>query len=623
MHNRIPGESQGPSLRIWRAKVGRAFAPIAIARDQLSVTLESLGRRSWVKSRNAVSLRGVSVVARAMIMLAVLILGLNAPWPISPSQAQTRDTLTIGVTQFPSTLNPIIDSMLVKSYVLAMARRQVSIIGHDWEPMCQLCTELATFESGRAEKFQVTGDDGKPTGETGVRTRFTLRDDAFWGDGTPVTTADIVFTWKVGKHPETGVSNFRSFRDILDIEVQDDKTFTVVNRKLDYRYYAMSGFDILPAHLEVTAFALPKEYRHRTLYETDPTNPGLYNGPYRITEVVPGSHIVLRRNQAWRGAVPAFNEIQIRTIEKTAALEANLLSGAIDYIAGEAGLSLDQALAFEKRHGDKFDVFYKPGLIYEHLDVMLDNPILADVRVRRALTHAIDREAISKQLFAGKQPVAHKGTHPLDWTHTDDVAKYPYDPDKARALLDAAGWPAVENGVRHDVEGQKLSLEIMTTAGNRVRELVEQVLQNYWKAVGIEVKIRNQPARVLFGETISKRKFTGLAMFAWLSAPENLPRTTLHSESIPTEANSWAGQNYTGFKDPEMDRLIDAIEIELDRKKRGALWKRLQQIYAEKLPAIPLYFRADGFIMPKWLKGVRPTGHMYTTTHWIEEWRVE
>ena len=68
---------------------------------------------------------------------------------------------------------------------------------------------------------------------------------------------------------------------------------------------------------------------------------------------------------------------------------------------------------------------------------------------------------------------------------------------------------------------------------------------------------------------------------------------------------------------------IVAIEIELDRDKRRVLWKRVQQIYAEKLPAIPLYFRADGFILPKWLRGVRPTGHMYTTTHWIEEWRVE
>ena len=437
-----------------------------------------------------------------------------------------------------------------------------------------------------------------------------------------MTSADIVFAWTVGKHPESGVSDLQSYEDIIDIEVHDDRTFTLVNRKLDYRYYSMADFHPLPAHLDEPAFASPRDYRYRSLYETDPTNPGLYNGPYRVTDIEPGAHIVLQRNDHWRGKRPAFDEIRIRVIEKTAALEANLLSGAVDYIAGELGLSLDQVLAFEQKHGDDFDITYKPGLIYEHLDVMLDNPILADVRVRRALLHAIDREAISSQLFEGKQPVAHSNINPLDWIHTEEIARYPYDPERARSLLEDAGWSILRDGIRHNQAGDRLTLEIMTTAGARLRELVQQVLQQYWKAVGIDVVIRNQPARVLFGETIARRRFTGLAMFAWLSAPELLPRTTLHSEAIPTEAGNWSGQNYTGYRNPEMDRLIDAIEIELDRDKRQALWQRLQQIYAEDLPALPLYFRSQGYILPKWLTGVSPTGHLYSTTYWIEDWQV-
>ena len=540
-----------------------------------------------------------------------------------PATAKIRDRLVIGITQFPATLNPLVDAMLAKSYVLGMAQRPVAITGHDWESVCMLCTEHATFENGRAEAIDIVDADGNKTGKRGVKTRFTLRDDIFWGDGTPITSADIRFAWQVGRHPETGVANFQNFEDITDITVHDAKTFTFVNRKLDYRYYTMNGFMPLPAHLETATFATPREYRNRTLYETDPTNPGLYNGPYRVSEMVRGSYIELQRNQYWRGKTPAFSKIQIRVIEKTAALEANLLSNAVDYIAGELGLSLDQTLAFEKRHGDRFDVLYKPGLIYEHIDVMLDNPVLADIRIRRALLHAVDRTAISDRLFLGKQPVAHSNINPLDWIHTNETRMYPYDPDAAQSLLDEAGWSVLKDGVRHNAAGERLSLEIMTTAGSRIRELVQQVLQSYWKAVGIEVRIRNQPARVLFGETVAKRKFTGLAMYAWLSAPETLPRTTLHSGSIPTEANNWGGQNATGFRNAEMDQLIDMIEIELDRNKRRLLWKRLQQIYAEELPALPLYFRAEGYILPKWLKGIRPTGHLYSTTYWIEDWRVE
>jgi peptide/nickel transport system substrate-binding protein len=189
-------------------------------------------------------------------------------------------------------------------------------------------------------------------------------------------------------------------------------------------------------------------------------------------------------------------------------------------------------------------------------------------------------------------------------------------------FLDEAGWDQLKDGVRHIAAGQPLTLEAMSTAGNRTRELVGQVLQSHWQRLGIDVRIRNEPARVFFGETISKRKFSAMAMFAWISAPEHVPRSTLHSEEIPTEANGWAGQNYTSYRNPEMDALIDAIEIELDRGKREQMWHRLQQIYARDLPALPLYFRANPHIWPPWLEGVTPTGHLNPSTLWVEHWRT-
>ena len=110
--------------------------------------------------------------------------------------------------------------------------------------------------------------------------------------------------------------------------------------------------------------------------------------------MVPGNRIVLEQNPTWTGEKPHFKRIVVKIIENTAALEANLLSGNVDYVLGELGLSLDQALAFEKRHKDKYDVIYKPALIYEHIDVNLDNPLLEDRRVRQAILMAIDRKAI-------------------------------------------------------------------------------------------------------------------------------------------------------------------------------------------------------------------------------------
>ena len=557
-------------------------------------------------------------LAAPRMALLSLVLGLAAALAGAPSAkaAGGSGELKIGLTQFPSTLHPNIDSMLAKNYVLAMTARPITAFDQEWQLICMLCTELPTLENGLARKAPL------PDGGEGMALTYTLQPEATWGDGTPVTTRDVVFTWEAGRNPESGISNRELYRRILSVDVIDDKTFTLHLDRVTFRYNAINDFRLVPAHIERPIFeAAPAEYRNRTAYDSDPTNPGLAFGPYRIVEIVKGSHVALEPNPTWWGEPPAFDRITVRAIENTPALEANLLSGAIDMIAGELGLNTDQALAFERRHGDDYQVIYKPGLVYEHIDLQLENPILQDVRVRRALLHAIDRDALNERLFGGKQPPAHASVSPLDKVHSDDIRRYAYDPARAATLLEEAGWRELRNGVRHDAAGEPLALEFMTTAGNRTRELVQQVLQNQWKQVGIDARIRNEPARVYFGETLDQRKHKGLAMFGWSSSPENVPRSTLHSEEIPTEANGWSGQNYTAYKNPEMDDLLDRTERELDFETRKALWARIQQIYARDLPVLPLYWRANAYVLPKWLEGVRPTGHQYTTTLWVEEWR--
>lgn len=532
--------------------------------------------------------------------------------------ADARDRLVIGITQYPSTFHPNIDSMLAKSYVLGLTRRPVTVYDPSWELVCMLCTTLPTIENGGAKR-ETRADGGEEIAVT-----YTLQPEARWGDGTPVSTKDVLFTWEVGRHPKAGIANAELYRRILSIDVQDEKTFTLHLDRIEFEYNAINDFGLLPAHLERPVFEQdPATYRNRTLYDTNTVEPGLYFGPYRIVEAVAGSHVALERNPTWWGKEPAFDRIVVRILENTAALEANLLAGSIDYIAGELGLALDQALALEKRRGRDFQVVYKPSLVYEHVDLNLENPVLADRRVRQALLYALDRKMLTERLFAGKQAVADSFVNPLDWAHSGDLPSYPHDPGRAAALLDAAGWTEMRQGIRHNAEGKPLSLELMTTAGNRTRELVQQVLQSQWKAVGVDVRINNQPARVFFGETMSKRRFSSMGMYAWMSAPENVPRTTLHSSMIPSEDNGWSGQNYPGYVNPEADRLIDAIEVQLDRDKRAGMWTELQRLYMQELPALPLYFRSEAHVMPEWLRGVVPTGHQYPVTLWAEDWRAE
>lgn len=547
---------------------------------------------------------------RALIFFIGFVL---AAFSGATANARAPDELSIGVTQFASTLNPIIDDMFVKDYVLGAVFRPLVTYDPSWKLVCMLCTKLPTFANGLAKKVDL-GD-----GKTGVAVTYTIRPNARWGDGVPVTTADVAFSYKLGLNPLVGVADAEPYHRIVKLEIENAKTFTLILNRVTYDYASIAAFDILPAHLERAAFADPAQYRFRTLYDTDPTDPGLYDGPYVVAAFVPGSHVVLKRNPYWAGKKPYFRRVVIWTVENTAALESNLLAGGLDMVAGELGFSLDEGLAFAKRHGAGFKILYKPGLNYEHIDLNLDDPILADLRVRKALLYGIDRRAISEAIFDGRDPVANSFVPPLDPAYTPDVPRYPYDPQKARALLDEAGWRSGPDGIRSK-NGKPLTLTLATTSGNHTREMIEQVLQAQWRQIGVDIRIKNQPARVLIGYTTSHRKFQ-MAMFAWISAPEEVPRSELYSTEIPSAKNGWSGENFGGYRNPGADHLMDAIETEIDRGKRMALWHRLEVLYAQQLPALPLYFRADPFVLPKWLAGVTPTGHDAPSTLWIENWR--
>lgn len=550
---------------------------------------------------------------RRLSFALLALLGLLAPL----AARADHDTLTIGISQFPSNFNPLINSMVAKAYVDDMVVRPFTTYDKDWKLICMLCTQLPTMENGGAVV------ENLPDGKKGVAITYTIQPDAKWGDGTPVTTDDVKFTWEVGRHPQSGVNNGEAFRRITAIDIKDAKTFTLHVNKLTFDYNAINDFQLLPKHLEEKAFAEPAEYHNRSLYETDTTNPGLYFGPYRITQVERGQFIVLEPNPTWYGAKPHFKRIVIKAIEATPALEANLLSGGVDMISGEIGMTMDAALAFEARHRPEWTIIYKPGLSFEQLSPNLDNPILADRRVRQALLYGLDRTAMVQQIFQGKQRVADTMVNPLDWCYDPNVKKYPYDAAKAAQLLDDAGWKLGADGMRHNAKGDPLEFELMTTAGNRNREVMELVIQQAWKRLGINVTLRNQPARTFFGETVLKHAFKDFALFAWFSAPENVPREILHSDMVPTAANNYGGENAEGYRNPEMDKLLDAIEVELDRTKRGELWKQFQALFAEDLPMLPLTFRSDPYILPTWLKGVEPTGHQYPTTLWVENWTAE
>ena len=331
-----------------------------------------------------------------------------------------------------------------------------------------LCTELPTLENGKAVL------ETRPDGKHGVALTYTIQPRATWGDGMPVTTDDVLFTCEVGRHPASGISNAELYRRIMAIDRSTTRPSSCTTTSSTFDYNAINDFRLLPAHLERPVFEAdpadlpqPHALRHRS----DQPRPGLRPlSDHRRSRRA--ASIVLERNPTWWGEQPLFDRIVVKAIENTAALEANLLSGEIDMIDGRARPDARPGAGLRAAPRRPLQVVYKPGLIYEHIDLKLDNPILADLRVRQALLYGLDRQAIGQRLFAGRQPVADTSVNPLDWVHTDDVRALSLRPGQGRAAARGRRLEPSRGGIRHNAQGEPLRLELMTTAGNRTRELV-------------------------------------------------------------------------------------------------------------------------------------------------------
>jgi peptide/nickel transport system substrate-binding protein len=557
----------------------------------------------------------MKLASKFLIGIAFAIIGTGTAVNAAPSNKQ----LVIATTQEFESLNPLLMSMAASNYISLMVDRQVVLIDSKWNFYCELCTEFPSIQNGKAKIIE---EGGKKK----IRAEWTLKPGLKWGDGKPVTAKDIQLAYEVGLSPNVSVPAKDVFERIesLTVDAKDPLKFVTVFKEARYDFYQLT-WNPIPAHIEGPIWEKTKgqmgAYEKQTAYVTAPTTPGLYNGPYVLTEMKLGSHVIVKKNEFFAGKKAEIEKIIVKLIPNTQTLEAALVSGEIDMI-GELGFSFDQAVEFEKRADkNKFKTLFRDGLVYEHIDLNLRNPILQDLNVRKALLHAIDREKLAKALFAGKQQAALSNIHPLDAYYTDAVTKYPADLKKAGELLDAAGWKIGKDNFRYK-DGKKFEISIMTTSDNKSRELVQQYIQAELKKVGVALSIKNEPARVFFGETVKKAAYPAMAMYAWISSPDNPPKSTLHSSEIPTEKNNWSGQNSGGWANKKVDSILDAIMVEFDFAKRKALMAELQKIYVDEVPVIPLYLRAQIGVIPAQLTGFELTGHQFYSTINVEHWSL-
>ncbi len=446
---------------------------------------------------------------------------------------------------------------------------------------------------------------------------FRIRPGVTWSDGAPVTAGDSVFSYTIAASDDTPVSKRLSDRT-ASYTATDDSTVQWTGKPgfRNSRYFTAFWLP-LPRH------ALGSLSPAELLTNADAAEKPLGWGAYTVQEWTRGDHITLRKNPAYFRAgesLPKFENLVFRFYDEggDAALAA-LQNGECDILDQSTlvGDYLETVLDMQKTGTLKASIAESPE--WEHVELgvrplVYDNPnnlpldrrpnFFGDARVRQAFAYCMDRQgAVNKFLF-GQASVPDgflPAGHPL---LAADLAKYAYDPAQGSALLDASGWkdddqnpatPRVAYGVYQVPEGSRLEVNYLTTQA-ALRVDVANFLIESMRACGISASLQAVTPDELYAPgpdgPLFGRKFD-LAHFSWQADPQS-PCLLYESSQIPGDANYWVGANVSGYSNPAFDAVCRPARILLPGEQGYEQQNAdVQRLFAQELPAIPLYFRLE------------------------------
>jgi len=506
-------------------------------------------------------------------LLVTLLLAITIGAACGPQRAPAGGGGTLVFAwQEPETLHPFYSTgTQTNALVYRVAVEGLVGVSPDGAPRPVLATEIPSTANGAARL-----DDAG-----GMVVRWTIRDGVRWSDGAPLTSADVRFTWRtVMSDPR--VATREGYDRMADVETPDERTVVVRYRSIDVAY--ATRFDaLLPRHLLDGADAAAL-----AAYARAP----LGTGPFRITEFASGDHVTAERNAGYRvPGRPALDRVIFRFAASVDAAKAQLKAGEVD-----AALSLGEADAADLERERDVRVLSAISPAVETLAFNLAQPVSGDLAIRRALLLATPKAGIVQKLLFGRtRPAATEV--PYGWAAPKALAQEGYDPARARDVLERAGWLAGADGVRAKA-GVRASLRIVSTTGNRLREQIEQVLVDEWRAIGVEARIQNVPNATLTGSWQSgglrkRGEFDVLLAQTGITGadPQSYLAQRHRCEAIPRAENNGAGSNYERLCDPRIDALLDEAGRTLDPERRRAIYADVLATLNERAVAIWLYER--------------------------------
>lgn len=431
---------------------------------------------------------------------------------------------------------------------------------------------------------------------------YKIKEEAAWNDGTPVSADDFVFTWKTNVNPDNDIVDRTGYNLIERAEVVDPKTVTFTFEE-PFAAYKDIFDDIVPKH------ELQGENFNRVWNEEIT----LSAGPFEFDRWEKGNQLRLVRNEDYWGEHLAYlDEVVFRFITDTNSEIQALRGDEVDAIYPQPQLQLSEVATFEGTQ-----VQATAGTNWEHLDFQYENPLLRKDFVRQAIAHGIDREAIVDQFISQLQPDASVLNNLMfvsnQAEYEDHFGIWDYDPEESERLLQENGCERGSDDI-YECDGEKLEFGYVSTAGNELRELQFEAIQQQLADIGIRLKSQFASADIVFGRVLSSQNWD-LFNFAWIGSPDPAGNVEIWSCK--------GGNNFNSYCNEEVTELLAQTNSELDPTARTALFNQADALAAEDLPVLPLYQKPTFLAFHDNVHNMEDNSTNEGPTWNIEEWWIE
>ncbi|MFN2459807.1 MAG: peptide ABC transporter substrate-binding protein [Candidatus Velthaea sp.] len=489
--------------------------------------------------------------------------------------------------QDPAKLNPMLAASTVVGD-LSMFMFSYSVRYDDRaRPVADALVEVPTIQNG-----DVSSD--------GLTLRYRLRSNIKWHDGVPVTSKDLWFTWRCVMNPHNNVVTTDGYKDIASID-HTDPHVAVIHMKRAYAPFLQQIFGvngnaaIVPEHL-LAKYNDDKGSFNNAPYQAAPVG----SGPFVFVAWQRGSSVRMKANPDFYLGKPKLDEVVFKILPDENTMATQMRTHEIDMAVHGTGPFWPQY------HNIPGTVAIAPPIYtYDHIDFNLKRPIFGDVRVRRALAYALDRKALLAKVWHGLGTLSDTDESPdIGQAYEPATMHYPYDPARARVLLDAAGWQPGPGGIRVKA-GQRFSIDLSTQTENSGARAIQAQVQAMWRAVGVEAVVKNAPTALFFDNTvvgIIQGGHYDAAIFAWSAAADP-------DDSAIYSAHNFAphGQNGLFWNNARATAAMDDALATVDWNRRKRDYSIVQKALAEDEPTIVLDFRKEPVVYNSDLKGFRPS----------------